>query len=111
MRAAQRKPKWQQETAMERIALLLDSAEREFRSRPDRSRRYVELASKIAMRYNLRLPANLKRRFCKECYMYMVPGLSCRTRISGGNRIMACSRCGGISRHPLIRHGSRRRAK
>lgn len=86
---------------MERIALLFDSAEREFRRRPDRSRRYVELALRIAMRYNVRLPASLKRRFCKECHMYLAHGAGCRTRVSGGSRIVTCSHCGKISRYPL----------
>ncbi len=101
MRAAKKKPKRQQDTAMERIALLFDSAEREYKRRPDRSRRYVELASRLAMRYNVRLPANLKRKFCKECHMYVAHGAGCRTRVSGGSRVVTCPYCGNISRYPL----------
>ena len=97
------KPKWQQETAMERIMLLFGSAEREFRQRPDRSRRYMELAARLAMRYNVRLPQSLKRKFCKECYMYMVPGASCMVRFSKGNNIITCSFCGNKITYPVGR--------
>lgn len=105
MRTRARKPEWQQETAMERIMLLFDSAEREFRQRPDRSRRYMELASRIAMRYNIRLPKRLKRRFCKRCYMYLVPGTSCRTRLdkNHGNMVVTCSSCGNAGRYHVMR--------
>ncbi|MBU2564846.1 MAG: ribonuclease P protein component 4, partial [Candidatus Thermoplasmatota archaeon] len=33
----------------------------------DRADRYVELARKIGMRYNVSIPAKYKRRFCKHC--------------------------------------------
>lgn len=102
-RVSKAKPRWQQETAKERINILFSSAEREFRQRPDRSRRYMELASRIAMRYNMRLPQNLKRRFCKECYMYLVPGASCRVRLIGGSKIMTCSSCGHVTRYVIGR--------
>jgi len=102
-RTASAKPRWQQETAMERIMLLFGSAEREFRQRPDRSRRYMELAARLAMRYNVRLPQSLKRKFCKECYMYMVPGVSCMVRFSKGNNIITCSFCGSKTRYPIGR--------
>ena len=103
MRTNKKKPKLQQETAKERISLLFSSAEREFRQRPDRSRRYMELASRMAMRYNVRLPQSLKRKFCKECYMYMVPGSSCRVRLSNSSVIVTCSSCGRKTKHPIRR--------
>ena len=100
-RTTKAKPRWQQATAEERIEILFSSAEHEFRQRPDRSRSYMELASKIAMRYNIRMPQNFKRKLCKECYMYLVPGESCKVRVAGGVRSVTCSCCGSVARYPL----------
>jgi len=64
MRARGRKPLWQQKIARERIQILFSLAEKEIKKHPERSRRYIELARKLGLRYNVRLPRELKRKFC-----------------------------------------------
>ena len=104
-RQKKNRPKSHTDTAMERIGVLFGRAEKESISNPARSRRYLELAAKIAMRYNIRMPKTLKRRFCKECYTYMVPGSSCRVRTSSGFVSVTCLNCGKVSRY----HAERRK--
>jgi len=55
--------------------------------------RYVELARKIAMRYKIRIPTELKRRVCKNCYSYLRPGKNVRIRINEGKVIYYCLEC------------------
>jgi len=62
-----KKPEYQLKIARERIEILLNMAEKEFRKHPGRSARYVELARKIGTRYNVRLTKEQKRKFCKNC--------------------------------------------
>ena len=50
--------------ALERMEILFHEAEQEARhDRWARARRYVDLARRIGMRYNVRVPARFKRRF------------------------------------------------
>ena len=62
-----KKPDWQLKIAKERIEILFNLAEGNLEKHPKRSRRYVELARKIGLRYNIRLPKDTKRGFCKNC--------------------------------------------
>jgi len=63
--------------------------------------RYVFLARKISMKYLVPIPHQWKRRFCKRCYAYLLPGVSCRTRIHNGRVITYCSNCKNYMRLPL----------
>jgi ribonuclease P protein subunit RPR2 len=87
--------------ARERIEILLNRSDEVFPIDRVRAHRYAELAKKIAMRYTLRFPKRWKRRVCKKCYAYLVPGVSSRVRIYKGRVIITCLRCGHIVRLPL----------
>ena len=79
--------------AQERIKILFEEAEKIFEKSPKLANRYIELARKIAMKVNLRLPRNLKRKFCKHCYSYLVPGKTSRTRIHKSRVTIYCFTC------------------
>ncbi|RMD58032.1 ribonuclease P [Candidatus Woesearchaeota archaeon] len=83
--------------AKERIDALFEQAS----IRPQFAKRYVRLARKIATRYNVRIPARLKRRYCKECNSYLVPGKNCSIRTREGKLIIHCKECKKITRIPL----------
>ncbi|MEM7815659.1 MAG: ribonuclease P protein component 4 [Candidatus Aenigmatarchaeota archaeon] len=106
-----KKPKWQQRIAMERVERLFSLADEEFGKKPERSNNYVALARKIAMRYNVRIPPELKRRFCKSCHKYLKPGINSRVRTSPKQRavIVTCLECGKIMRHPYRKEKKMRR--
>ncbi|UCF07520.1 MAG: ribonuclease P [Thermoplasmata archaeon] len=85
--------------AGERIDMLFSMAEREaLAHRYQRSDRDVELARKIGMRYNVRIPGHFRRRFCKHCHAYLLPGRNCRTRLSGKTVTVHCEKCGRFMR-------------
>jgi ribonuclease P protein subunit RPR2 len=68
-----RKPAKHREIAMERINELFEQADLRFKKSQELSDRYVELARKIAMKYKVKMPRELKKRFCKHCYKYLMP--------------------------------------
>ncbi|MDR2944719.1 MAG: ribonuclease P [Methanosarcinales archaeon] len=86
--------------AEERIVILFGLAEQNFKTHPERTARYIELARTIGMRYRVRLTRGQKRRICKHCYSYLVPGNNCRVRLSGGTVQTTCFSCGQLSRYP-----------
>ncbi len=105
MKAARRrsnKPESWTKIARERIEILLSLAEKEVRKHPDRAERYVELARKIGMRYNIRPGRHAKMRFCSRCNTFLVPGLNCRVRTSKDRQalVITCGRCGSVKRYP-----------
>jgi len=89
--------------ASERIAILFTEAERASRQGSDAlSERYVSLARSIGMRYNVRLPARLKRRVCQKCGAFLVPGRNLRVRLREGKTIWTCLKCGSVSRKRTV---------
>ena len=53
---------------------------------------YVKKARRIAMRVNLRLSRELKRKFCKHCYTYFKDG-NYRVRTRNGFVVYYCLNC------------------
>ena len=96
------KREWQQNIAKERIEILLDLAEKEFKKNPERSKRYVELARKIGLRYNVRLTKNQKNKFCKNCFTLLVPGKTSKVRLDEKTKtlVIKCENCNTIYRKP-----------
>lgn len=88
--------------ARERIADLFALAETESRrSEPDLADRYVALARRIGMRYNVRLLTEYRDLYCRGCSAYWVEGRTVRTRLRAGRRVRRCQRCGRVRRLPL----------
>ena len=106
------KPKWQQGIGAERIERLFMLAEKEFPKNPSRSNRYMHLARKIAMRYNIRLPSRLKRSYCRKCYKYLKPSINSRVRTSPKQRalIITCLECGHVMRYPYRKEKKSRKS-
>jgi ribonuclease P protein subunit RPR2 len=55
---------------------------------------YVRKARRLAMKFNLRFPKEVKRKFCKHCYSYIKPGKNCTVRTKEGKVIYSCKECG-----------------
>ena len=110
-RKYKQKPRKQMEIARERIKVLFKEAKAIFKKDPKLANRYVVLARKIAMRYKVRIPAELKRKFCKYCYTYLVPGVNCRVRVQRGKVVYYCLKCKKFIRYPYIKEKKARRKK
>ncbi len=94
------KPKWQQELAAERIEILFSQATK----RPEWADRYVFLARKLAMKYNVKIPHELRRRFCHKCYHYFGPSkATVRTNPRTKAVEYTCKNCGHVNRYPYIK--------
>lgn len=84
------------------------------RSDPILSKRYIELAQRIAMRSGVRLGPERKQFICKNCNSLLVPGVNCRVRVraEGGTHIVVtCLECGLVKRYPAVKEKRLRRKK
>ena len=75
------------------VKKLFDEAKLQFNKNSSLSNRYVNLARKAAMKVNLRIPKEFKRKYCKHCYSYLVPGKNVRVRIHKSRVIYYCFNC------------------
>lgn len=100
MRKPSKKPINQIRIAEERMGILFQQAEKEVRNHPERSRRYIELARKIGMRYNVRLSSIQKMKICRKCNSYLIAGFNCKVRTDKENIITTCGFCNSVSRRP-----------
>ncbi len=82
-----------QKIALERIYRLFELAEKMFEKKPELSKRYIELARKIGMRYNVSIPFELKQKFCKRCNAFLKPGVNAKIRISKHIVKVTCLEC------------------
>ena len=83
--------------ALERIEILFNNAnEIKDNSLADR---YIYLARKIAMRYNIKIPSKLKRKYCHSCYNYFYPARY-KVRTNPKNKAIeyTCLNCKKITR-------------
>jgi ribonuclease P protein subunit RPR2 len=88
----------QQDIAVERILILMKLAGKEAEAGEDGlAGRHVKLARAIGMRYNVRIPKDLRGRYCKYCSAYFT-SKSFRTRINSAERNIEvkCVKCGRI---------------
>ncbi|NYZ79266.1 ribonuclease P [Candidatus Micrarchaeota archaeon] len=96
------KPGFLLQVVRERIDILFRLAEKEVKTHPERSRRYISLARKLGMKYNVRFSPKLKRRFCKKCGTLWVPGYNMKARLNSRKKMMEyrCE-CGAVRDFPL----------
>lgn len=87
--------------AKERIERLFSEAESVFNKEPKLAIRYVTLARKISTRTNTRIPFALKRKFCKKCNAYLVPGKNAKIRTKNKAIIITCLECKALSKLPF----------
>ncbi|MFO8016878.1 MAG: ribonuclease P [Candidatus Woesearchaeota archaeon] len=108
-----KKPAKMRKIAEERIRTLFRQADDRM-SKPnkditpmDRSlaNRYVTLARRIAMKYRVKIPPELKRKFCRHCYKYIKPGYNARVRVQKHRVIYQCGECGKYMRFMVKRRG------
>ena len=60
--------------------------------------RYVKIAWGISTKTKTSIPTELKRRFCRKCLSYLVPGKNCRVRVSKGKVVYFCNNCRSFRR-------------
>ena len=84
-----------------RIRKLFSEADETFSTNKKLADRYIELARKIGMKMNVRLPKKFKRKFCKHCNHYLKPGVNSRVRIHKHRVTIYCMDCKNFTRIPI----------
>ncbi len=85
--------------AGERIEILFEEARKAaFKGKGDRAKRYVYMAKKTGMRYNVPLPRLFKRWVCRACGAYLVPGANASVRLRPGRIVVRCLECKAVKR-------------
>jgi len=81
----------------ERMEQLLELAEKNVKTHPERAKRYVQLARKLSTRYRVEIPKRFKKRVCKICNRYWIPGYNLSIRINKKNGVVVyrCE-CGSV---------------
>jgi len=96
------KPISQIKIANERIKILTGLAIKKANEGDfELANRYVHLARKIGMRYNVHIPKDLKRRYCKYCYKFLMPGKTSQHRMKHGILTVKCLNCNRVMRYPV----------
>ncbi len=87
--------------AKERINILFREAEKIFNENPALSKRYVFIARKIAMKSNIKLSSEQKRKVCKKCRAFLFPGKNCIVRTNSKTKSVEylCKDCGNKNRY------------
>ncbi len=83
----------QQKQALSDVDSILKKAKEAFDAKPDLAHKYAKKARRTALKYKLKLPLNLKRRVCKNCFSYLVPGKNLRVRTTRGHVAYYCLEC------------------
>ncbi len=110
-RISKKKSKKNREIVKERIEKLFKQAKKVFRKDKKLANRYVKLARELAMKYRIKIPRKLKRKFCKHCYSYLIPGENCRVRTRGSKVVYYCMECKKYMRFPYLREKKKKRKK
>lgn len=58
------------------------------------ARKYVQLAKRIAMKAQIKIPKELKESFCKNCFLPLIPGKTCKVRKTKKRITKICLNCG-----------------
>ena len=87
--------------AKEQIKKYFSMAEKVFFTNKSLANRYITLARKVSMKVKTRIPIELKRRFCKHCYKYLIPNKNSSVRIRKGKVIITCYECKKFTRIPV----------
>jgi ribonuclease P protein subunit RPR2 len=85
--------------ARERVVILLDEARKAAGSgKRERAKRYVFLARRLGMRYNVSMPATHRRWLCAACGTYLVPGANASVRLRRQRIVILCLECNAVKR-------------
>ncbi len=90
----------ERDIALKRIRKLFAMAQGSTAENRDLSDRYVRLARRIGMRYQVSMPTDLRRRVCRGCESLLVPGRTARVRVASGRVSVTCLRCETVKRYP-----------
>ena len=87
----------------EHIKTLFTEAEKAFKKDPKLADRYVRKARRAAQRARMPIPYAFRKRFCRHCGSYWMPGNTVRVRLQKQKVVYYCLNCKHYTRHPYVR--------
>ncbi len=98
-------------SAVSRIRQLFSEADAAFSESPELSDRYVEMARRIAQKARAGMPPAFRKRFCRHCGCYWMPGKTVRVRLQNQKVVYCCLKCRHFTRHPYVAEKKAKREK
>ncbi len=90
-------------TALNRMMVLLALAEKRTLEKTSESkklaRRYASLARSISSHYKVSMPIELRRRICRNCGNFLIPGVNCSVKVVSVHGYLAYTCECGEERH------------
>jgi len=92
--------KYMQKIARERINILYELAMKEAKEGNENlARRYIDHMVNLSTKYNVRIPRDIKRNYCKKCHTFLIPGKTAQVRLKKGKVVIKCLKCGTYKRY------------
>jgi len=83
------------------IESYFSEAKKSFKTNKKQANDFVRKARRLSMKFKIKLKPELKRRFCKNCYSFLMPGINVRIRTREGKIIYYCLECKKFMRIPF----------
>jgi len=93
--------RFQKKIGLERIRIIYSNVILYASENPEISRRQIEVARRILLKFNIRLPYPYKLFFCNKCKSPIIPGVDSKIRICHVPKLhvkIVCLKCGGVYR-------------
>ncbi|MEM2333735.1 MAG: hypothetical protein QXZ62_04100 [Candidatus Caldarchaeum sp.] len=95
--------------ALNHVRKALEFAEKTYSESPENARNAVRLAMKICQKRRIRLPLELRRRFCRKCATPFAGSSTFTVRVRGRRSphvVVRCKVCGHVRRY-MIKPGQK----
>ncbi len=81
---------------------LLKEAKENYKTHPNRTKRYLSLVLKFIQRYKIKFPREKRLLFCKKCLTYWVKGDTLELKKNSKFKTLdyICKNCGTVKRFP-----------
>ena len=100
-----------QKKAISDIEKLFQQAQDVFSKNPKLADKYIIKARRIGEKARTPIPAKLKKRFCRNCDSFWMPGKNVRVRLQQRKVVYSCLMCGSFTRHPYVKEQKAKRAR
>ncbi len=84
--------------AKERITILFEKAEKS--DSPIAAQKYIRKAKRTAMHFNIKLPRELRKKFCRKCCSFFTLE-NCKRRIKHKFLVLKCLNCNTYNRFKI----------
>jgi ribonuclease P protein subunit RPR2 len=91
----------QKKIARKSIQNMIEQAETVFMKNQKLADRYIKIALDLRNKFKVELSQSQKKRFCKNCFCFLMPGENCMVRTKNKTLLYHCLNCGNIKKQGL----------